>query len=96
MIADCCWCNYCGVCCAGWLCAFCCISCWLCQPIELGYQPCCQIGTCTGYGGNCFCYGYVCCAPDYIIRYSHMKTTAASSHVLVSDRGAVVLTQQVR
>jgi hypothetical protein len=25
-----------------------------------------------------------------------MKTTAASSHVLVSDRGAVVLTQQVR
>lgn len=27
----------------------------------------------TGFGGNCICYGELCCAPEAVINYSKIK-----------------------
>lgn len=94
IIADCWWCNCCGICCAGWLYALCCVSCWLCKPLELINEECCHIGFCAGYGGNLCCYGSVCCAPEYLIQYSNIKSTGATGQVVVKDRQAMLGGQQ--
>jgi hypothetical protein len=72
VICDCWWCNLCGACCAGWHWSFFVISCWVCKPLELvGFDPeCCHCCTWTGYGGNFFCYGSLCCAPEAVKMYS--------------------------
>lgn len=66
VLADCCWWNCCGEMCAGWHDALFCISCWLCKPAEMTNPSCCSMCVWTGYGGNCFCYGILCCAPEYV------------------------------
>lgn len=33
---------------------------------------CCYCCETSGYGSNCFCYGAVCCAPNWLQRYSKM------------------------
>lgn len=72
VICDCCWWNLCGHCCAGYHIALCFASCWLCKPLGLlqSDPSCCHCCTWTGYGGNCFCYGVVWCAPDALKRWS--------------------------
>ncbi len=77
MIADCCWVNCCGVFCAGLAenMLFC--SCWICkQPILETIKPgCCICGEMVGLGGNGFCTGYICCAPDWVKNYSKKLET---------------------
>ena len=72
VLCDCCWWNFCGVCCAGYHIAYCCVSCWMCKPPEMTNQECCECGTCTGYGGNFFCEGMLLFAPDFVIQYSQL------------------------
>ncbi len=75
VLCDCCWCNVCGIPCAGWLYSLCFCSCWLFKPEDLQKlnDKCCVIGECTGLGGNFFCCGEVWCAPDYIKQWSAAK-----------------------
>jgi hypothetical protein len=80
VILDCWWWNCCGAFCAGLHDALFLISCWLMKPPEMSNQQCCVVGEWTGYGGNCFCYGSLCCAPDFVKSYSSsLKWVAANS-----------------
>jgi hypothetical protein len=77
---NCWWCNCFGVCagCAhlhNWW------GYWCCKPNELLVQSpescyCCQT---TGHGYNCFCFGSVCFAPEWLTRYSKVLTGEAQS-----------------
>ena len=86
MCCDCWWVNYCGVCCAGWHSALFCISCWLCKPMEMqNFDPdCCRLCAWTGYGGNFFCYGGVCCAPEGVKMYSRFLNGEGTNVVIVN------------
>lgn len=85
LLCDCWWCNCCGICCAGWHAAFCCLSCWLCKPIEMINPDCCNVCMCTGYGGNFLCYGNVMCAPDYVKDYSRFRTSSPPNVIVVNQ-----------
>lgn len=73
VILDCWWCNCCGEMCAGWTEALLCMSCWILKPQEMSNQACCSCCTWTGCGNNFFCYGGICCAPDYVKDFSRLK-----------------------
>ena len=80
MICECWWVNYCGVCCAGVAAFGCCYSYWCCKheslvPFDKECCHCCD--GFAGWGNNCFCQGGVCCAPDYLKKWSVFQTTGA-------------------
>lgn len=91
LVCDCWWCNWCGVCCAGWHYAFFCLACWLCKPIEMqNFDPdCCKCLAWTGYGGNFFCYGNVCCAPESVKMFSRFMNGGGTNVVVVNTNGAM-------
>lgn len=68
---DCWWCNCCGVC-GGFSELMCCFGFWCCKPDEMLRQSsaCCYCCESSGYGGNFFCHGGVCCAPLWLQTYS--------------------------
>lgn len=35
---------------------------------------CCKMCVWTGWGGNCLCYGELCCAPEAVKNYSRIKS----------------------
>ena len=76
LIADCIWCNLCGICNAGWVEALLFCACWIAKPQEIqnAKPDCCVCGEFVGYGGNFFFYGMYCCAPEYVINYSKSLT----------------------
>ncbi len=45
---------------------------------------CCNVGW-TGYGGNLFCYGSLCCAPDYVREYSQHRTGGVTNVIVVNQ-----------
>ena len=78
ILCDCWWCNWCGVCCAGWADHELCCSCWICKPDDLLMidPECCHCcDGCAGYGGNFFCQGSICCAPDWVRNWSKFKSS---------------------
>lgn len=72
IIADCWWCNACGVPCGGISQELIYCGCWICkQPTLEAIKPdCCICGECVGWGGNTLCWGGICCAPDWVKNYS--------------------------
>ena len=68
---ECWWCNFFGVC-GGYAQLVCCIGYWCCKPEEMLRHSlaCCYCCESSGYGYNCFCYGSVCCAPNWLQKYS--------------------------
>ena len=89
---DCWWCNFCGICCAGWHWAYCCLGCWVCKPVEMSNPACCQCCTCTGCGHNFFFYGGVCCAPDYVKDYSRLMNGDGGNVIVVNTNTPLVAT----
>ena len=92
MVCDCWWCNFCGVCCAGWAEMMCCCSCWCCKPDDLQQfdKECCHCcDGCAGYGGNMFCQGGICCSPDYLKKWSVFRTTQALGNGPMPNRAEV-------
>lgn len=90
VLCDCCWWNFCGECCAGWMAAYCCLGCWLCKPIEMSNPACCSICTCTGCGHNCFFYGILYCAPDYVKEYSRFLKGDGGQVIVVNTTTPMV------
>lgn len=84
VLCDCWWCNFFGVCCAGWHAAYCCASCWLCKPIEMSNPACCTLCNCTGWGHNCFCYGGLWCAPEFVKEYSRFLKGDGGNVIVVN------------
>lgn len=76
VLCDCFWWNVCGVPCAGIHHACFCFSYWCCKPAELAdFDPdCCKVCEWTGWGGNCLCYGELCCAPEAVKNFSRLKS----------------------
>lgn len=77
------WCNICGVCCAGVHEAMCCCGCWVCKPDDLTQidPDCCHMCQCVGSGGNFLCQGSVCCAPEYLKKWSVLRSTKQWSFI---------------
>ena len=86
MCCDCWWINLCGVVCGGWHSALLCVSCWACKPGELqAYSPnCCECCTWTGIGGNFFCYGGVCCAPEALAMFSRGRRPGGQNVIIIN------------
>jgi hypothetical protein len=82
---DCWWCNFCGIVCGGVHNAICVCSYWLCKPEELAAidPECCHIMACDGWGGNCFFFGDICCAPDSVKEWSRLKSGGGGVDVVV-------------
>jgi hypothetical protein len=79
LLCDCWWCNYCGVCCAGYANHYLCCSYWCCKPLDfMRIDPnICHCMTCEGIGGSCCCIGDVMCAPLYLRQWSKQRTLGA-------------------
>ena len=99
LCCECWWCNYCGVCCAGWHWAACCCSCWACKPIEMmNFDPdCCHCCLWSGYGHNCFCLGNVCCAPVPLKQYSKFMSSGGvgGNVVVINNPGTPMPMRQI-
>ena len=79
LLCDCWWCNFCGVPCGGVGINYLCFSLWCCKADDyLKIDPtachCCEF---VGIGGNCFCFGDVCCAPEYLKQWSKLRANAS-------------------
>ncbi len=72
---ECWWCNCCGTC-AGFAYLYCCCGFWCCKNDEMKRvsDACCYCCESSGYGGNFFCYGCVCCAPTWLQTYSKVAS----------------------
>ena len=70
---ECWWCNCFGTC-GGLAYLLCFCGYWCCKNEEMLRHnlSCCYCCETSGYGYNCFCYGSVCCAPNWLQRYSKM------------------------
>ena len=70
------WFNLCGIVNGGVHNAACIYSWWLCKPKDLeAIDPaCCHICACDGLGGNCCCFGNICCAPGSVVSWSKQKS----------------------
>ena len=87
LCCDCWWCNWCGAY-AGVHNAACICSYWLCKPDDLSAidPECCHICACDGWGGNCCCWGDICCAPDSVKQWSQMMS-GGGNVVVVNNQG---------
>jgi len=71
ILLDCLWCNCFGVLCGGLAINYLCCRCWILKPEgQASHNPNCFDFGWSGLGGNCLCYGYICCAPDGIKNWS--------------------------
>jgi hypothetical protein len=73
VLCDCWWCNLCGEFCAGAAINFFVLGCWVLKPEDMKNPACCSACTWTGLGDNLFCWGGICCAPDYVKDWSRAK-----------------------
>ena len=46
---------------------------------------CCNMCMWTGWGGNFFCHGGVCCAPDYVKEYSRFRVGGGTNVIVVNQ-----------
>lgn len=85
LCCDCWWFNCCGVPCGGLHDAICICSYWLCKPPGLqAIDPeCCHICAFDGWGGNCFCWGNVCCASDAVKQWSRLVSSGGAGNTVV-------------
>jgi len=49
----------------------------VCKPPALANidPECCHICAMDGWGGNCFCWGNICCAPKAVKDWSHIMSS---------------------
>lgn len=77
LVCDCMWCNMCKVGCPGLSLNCCCCSVWCCKSEELdsfNYNciTCCEK---SGLGAACLGFALICCAPEWLGRYSKKKAS---------------------
>ena len=74
VVGNCCWWNCCGMC-AGCNYAYLCFGCWCCKPDDfaIDHNECCVCCQRTGFGGNLICFGYLCCAPRWLLEWVNQK-----------------------